>query len=139
MLSVAISGVAEVLAEMKKVDAQIQRNTERAVARTVLRVETVAKRRIQRGPKTGEVYEKYLPRRTHQASQEGQAPASDTGRLANSIEHSLQGMEGFVFTRVEYAPYLEFGTAKIKPRPFLFPSLEENTQFLRDELQKVVP
>ena len=32
---------------------------------------------IQTGPKSGRIYERYNPRRTHQASAPGQAPASD--------------------------------------------------------------
>jgi HK97 gp10 family phage protein len=34
----------------------------------------------------------------------------DTGRLRASIHRTAQGLEGTVYTNVEYAPYVEFGT-----------------------------
>lgn len=45
-----------------------------------------------------------------------------TGNLRQSITHSEPNMVGKyvdVGSRVEYAPYVEFGTRKMKPRPFL--------------------
>lgn len=34
----------------------------------------------------------------------------DTGALARSIESKVEGNEGIVFTPLEYAPYVEYGT-----------------------------
>ena len=45
---------------------------------------------IMQGPKTGRIYEKYNPRRTHRASAPGQAPASDTGNLVSQIHYQDQ-------------------------------------------------
>lgn len=45
-----------------------------------------------------------------------------TGNLRDSITHSEPNMTGKyvdVGSRVEYSPYVEFGTRKMKPRPFL--------------------
>lgn len=62
----------------------------------------------------------------HIASAPGEPPAIDTGNLANSISYEFQdgGMTGIVFTGVEYAPELEFGGARILPRPFFTPASE---------------
>lgn len=38
------------------------------------------------------------------------APKGRTGELANSITHEVKGLIGEVFTPLEYAPYVEFGT-----------------------------
>ena len=38
------------------------------------------------------------------------APKGRTGDLANSITHEVKGLIGEVFTPLEYAPYVEFGT-----------------------------
>lgn len=63
----------------------------------------------------------------HFASAPGEPPASDTGRLLNSIEHKIL-VENTVFARVgssvEYAIYLELGTRHMLPRPFLRPALD---------------
>lgn len=51
------------------------------------------------------------------------APPSDsyvrTGRLKGSISHAVSGEDVYIGTNVEYAPYVELGTYRMKPRPFL--------------------
>ena len=74
-------------------------------------------------PKTGRIYRRRGVE--HQASAPGEAPASDTGRLANSIRTSYRenGLVGVVSASTAYAAYLEFGTVKMEPRPFMRPAL----------------
>lgn len=38
------------------------------------------------------------------------APKGRTGELARSIESKVENLEGIVFTPLEYAPYVEYGT-----------------------------
>jgi HK97 gp10 family phage protein len=98
-------------------------------------------RSIQSGPKSGRTYEKYNPRRTHKASAPGQAPASDTGNLVSQIMSVSDGKDTLVESRAEYSKFLEFGTSKMLPRPFLFPASEKSTkkivQVLIQKLNKV--
>lgn len=94
-----------------------------------------AKRSIQRGDKTGVTYQLYGPKRTHQASAPGEAPASDTGRLANSINmHTLNPLSYAVFTNLPYGRYLEFGTTDISERPWLRPARDINAQEFKDSI-----
>lgn len=52
----------------------------------------------------------------------------DTGRLRNSITHQQYSDDTEVVgTNVEYAPYVELGTHKQKPQPFLRPAAEGHT------------
>ena len=52
----------------------------------------------------------------------------DTGRLRNSITHAQMDENTEVIgTNVEYAPFVELGTAKMKARPFLRPAAENHT------------
>jgi phage gpG-like protein len=79
----------------------------------------------QRGTPTGRVYRKYNPNRIHRASDEGEPPATDTGRLASSIAFAQS--ERFAVTVgsvVVYAAYLEFGTRRIGKRPAWLPAIE---------------
>jgi len=88
------------------------------------------------GNKVGIVYQKYNPRREHQASEEGQAPASDTGRLANSVTYKSTTGGAEVFTDVEYGPWLEWGTQNIAPRPLWVPEVNKATPVYIQRLRK---
>lgn len=52
----------------------------------------------------------------------------DTGRLRNSIAHQVRPSEKSVYigTNVEYAPYVELGTSRMKPQPFLRPAAADH-------------
>lgn len=106
------------------------------------------KLRVSRGPKTGRIYEFYyrtsptggifpVEKRAqpHQASAPGEAPATDSGRLVNSIYAGAKGTEGYVEVRSVYATMLEYGTRKIAPRPFMTPAIEANRQRVTDLLR----
>lgn len=64
-------------------------------------------------------------------SKEGEAPNVDTGRLVQSIAVEMAGnayKTAHVGTGDKKAPFLEFGTKDMKPRPFLYPALERMRQ-----------
>ena len=62
----------------------------------------------------------------HQASAPGDYPATDSGRLANSVDYQVTGpREGKLFSDIEYAAYLTDGTSKIAPRKMLVDALDE--------------
>ena len=64
----------------------------------------------------------------HQASAPGEAPAIDTGYLANSMTAELLNSEtAIVYTNAEYAEELEFGGSHLAPRPFLQPAVSRVT------------
>lgn len=86
-----------------------------------------AKRKLQAGGKSGRVYSKVNPRRTHRASAPGEAPATDTGALVNSGFHEMDAgaLEVQIGFAKLYAAFLEFGTRRMARRPFLTPTVEE--------------
>ena len=62
----------------------------------------------------------------HQASSPYQPPSTDTGQLENSIQTRKERPNiYFVDVGSEYGIYLEFGTSRMAPRPFLFPAVEK--------------
>lgn len=65
--------------------------------------------------------------------------AIDTGNLRNSISHVSDGITAYIGTNVEYAPYVELGTSKMKDRPFLRNALknhkDEYKEILENELK----
>jgi HK97 gp10 family phage protein len=51
-------------------------------------------------------------------------PKVQTGRLRSSITHNVSPGEVEIGSNVVYSKYLEFGTSKMPPYPFLFPAVE---------------
>lgn len=67
-------------------------------------------------------------------------PNVDTGRLVNSISHMVKGDSAYIGTNVEYAAYVEMGTSRSKPYPYLKPAITKHTDeykaMLEDCLRK---
>lgn len=65
--------------------------------------------------------------------------AVDTGRLRGSISHAVSGEDVYIGTNVEYAPYVELGTYRMPPRPFLKNAVSgyraEYEQIIKDGLK----
>jgi len=79
--------------------------------------QTEIRRLLDTGPKTGRIYSRPGGRR-HRASAPGEAPATDTGALAKSVDYVVQSairME--VGDREHYGEYLEDGTRRMRARP----------------------
>lgn len=56
----------------------------------------------------------------------GQMPKEESGRAV------------YVGTNVEYAPYIEFGTSRMKPRPYLKPAVQDHLQEYRNIIAKTL-
>ena len=81
----------------------------------------------------------------HQASSAGNPPATDTGRLLNSITTVQKTQEGVIEVKagggksqVKYAAMLEFGTSKMAERPFMRPALLKNKKNVQDKVNNRV-
>lgn len=91
-----------------------------------------------------------------------QKAPKDNGELRRSITSKVEGTQGIVFTPLEYAPYVEYGTGLFaesggrmdvpwnyqddegewhstsgqKPQPFMRPALEENQELIKQILME---
>lgn len=89
-----------------------------------------------------------------------QKAPKDTGELRRSITSKVEGLVGVIYTPLEYAPYIEYGTGLFaesggrmdvpwnyqddegnwhstsgqKPQPFMRPALQEN----REEIIRII-
>jgi len=88
-------------------------------------------------PKTGRVYmvrvgvggRKLVRSRSHVSSAAGQAPAKITGALMRSVNFKVHGSnELIVGSESKYGAFLENGTIKMKPRPYLNPAIKNETK-----------
>jgi len=64
----------------------------------------------------------------------------DTGRLRNSITNVVEMSEQAVYigTNVEYAAFVELGTSRMAPRPYLRPAATEHTEEYRQLLESAL-
>jgi hypothetical protein len=135
-IKMEVEGLGEMIRALggtsKKLDAELRK----AVVATGLELRTDIIRRYNDPPKTGRIYRKYKPSRTHRASAPGQSPATDTGRLAGGtvFRETAGGTEiGVEVTnQIKYARALEFGTARVAMRPAWRPAVAAlEAKFLR--------
>ena len=134
-----VTGDKELRKALKKFGTDAEKGTKELVVSISALVQSEAIKSIQRGTKTGRVYKRGSVE--HQASAPGEAPATDTGALVSSI-HRVDGeLVAAVGTGLEYGRNLEFGTKKMKARPWLFPALESARpaweRGLRDLMKKL--
>lgn len=108
---------------LRRITAQIATVT----AATAFEIEAESKAAIQTGPKTGRLYRRR--KRFHQASAEGEAPATDTSNLVNSgFTRRKSATRYQVGYTAQYARRLE----EDMNRPFLKPVFErKKAQYIR--------
>ena len=124
-VTIKLEGAKELQVALRNLSDEVLEQVGKAVTGTAIMLRADVVERIQRGPASGVVYSKKNPNRVHQASAPGEAPATDTGRLANSIEFDQIGpLTATVGSSLLYALYLEYGTSRMAPRPYFRPAVE---------------
>jgi HK97 gp10 family phage protein len=147
-----IEGLEDTLKAFNRLGKTGRREAEKALDAGAQAVRTTAIKKIQRGTKTGRVYTeifatiggKVIPvgersegnnlSASHKASAPGESPATDTGFLVSSIKADRNGLSAKVFSSLQYAFWLEYGTTKMEARPFITPALFENERFIIDKM-----
>ena len=112
-IDVDIQGDKELIAKLEKIGAQSGPAMIDIANATAIELRGNIVKKIQRGPKTGRIYQRGNV--VHQASKKGEAPATDTGRLVNSIYFDrargfLGAAVATVGSKIAYALHLEYGT-----------------------------
>lgn len=125
-IRVEMDGLNQLLGQLQRLGAVAEEVIEETLFDIATDTQAEAVKGINGPPKSGRVYQKSNPNRTHTASAPGQYPASDTGRLASSVRMLPDGPVAYVVgTNVAYGPMLEFGTSRMGARPWLLPSFEK--------------
>lgn len=121
--------------------AQIE-EARHALRRGSQKIQNTAVDKIVSGPKTGRKYRRYNPKRLHTASAPGEPPAKDEGVLHTTITVADESRPGVLRystgTNSPYADDLELGNSKIKPRPFMGPSFDENIGAIRADIRNAL-
>ena len=126
-INVKVTGLKKAQDALKKLEKDLEQPFREIILGSAQLIRGEAIKSIQTGPKSGRIYEKYNPRRTHKSSAPGQAPASDTGNLVSQIRVRQKNPDEVVVeSNALYSSFLEFGTSKMLARPFLFPATERS-------------
>lgn len=120
--------IAEFRKALERKAAQADADQLKFVTRSCAKIEQTAKELMRDTIVNPEV--SYGPKK-HHPSMAGEAPAVDTGLLRMSVTHSVDvdsggnvtGSVGSILQNPDYPRYLEYGTSKMKPRPWLSAAL----------------
>jgi len=137
-----LTGADKLRRALREISINADREIAQIVKGTAQNIRTYAIKSIQRGTKSGIVYSKKRSKSgksvEHRASAPGEAPATDEGILANSIKAEIDGKKAEIVADTEYAAWLEFGTQKMQPRPFMFPAMEKERPKWEARLSRIV-
>lgn len=113
-VKVELIGIPEFKAMMEKKQANMKKILPEALKDATLFLHSKVKESIARGTN---------------------APvAVDTGRFLNSVDFDVIGNESRVFTDIEYAKFIEYGTSKMGSRPHFRNTAFVNQKKIRDEM-----
>lgn len=126
-------GIAEITKAMQKLQRGIDNDKKRFVTTVCAEVERTAKTLMRDTPTNQAVS---YGKKNHHPSYPFNPPAPDTGNLMRSVTHDVEviGDEaiGHIGSTSKYAPYLEYGTSKMQPRPFLSTALIKCQSFIQN-------
>ena len=138
-VTIRLEGSEQLQRQLRRLAGDLREEAGRTVLATAIEMRADIVTSIQRGPASGVTYRKTNPTRTHTASAPGQAPMSDTGRLANSITFDRVGdLTASVGSNLNYAPWLEYGTSRMAARPFFRPAVERMRPIYIGKLEDII-
>ena len=115
------------ISELDRYAKQSLADSKRFVTLSSAEVERTAKTIMRDSPTNPDVS---YGKKGHHPSYAGNPPAPDTGTLMRSITHEVSGSGkqvvgevGSIINNSDYPRFLEYGTSKMKPRPWLSASL----------------
>ena len=120
---------------------QAEADSRKFVTMSCAEVERTAKTLMRDSPTNPDVT---YGKKGHHPSLPGNAPAPDKGTLLKSISHSVEvknnevvGYVGSTIQNSDYPRYLEYGTSKMKPRPWLSASLIKCQSFMSNLFREI--
>jgi HK97 gp10 family phage protein len=120
----------------KNIDALLIDKVHLLLGKAATEFEKEMKQEIEYGAKTGNQYQR--GNNFHTASAPGQAPASDSGKLAGSIRYEKKSNDKHeVSINSEYALALEVGTSRMAARPFITPALQNAKKKLMKAIRAI--
>lgn len=121
-----VSGADELVAQLKSLAGETFAKVLEAVEKTAVDVQNHAKANHERGL-------------AHSKGRyENQTNALTGGIFTETVEATEQAIEAQVFSTMEYGPYLEYGTSRHAPYPFMGPAADANAEVFQRRIAEVV-
>lgn len=88
--------------------------------------------------RVGELAQMVLRKTAADIKRDAQALAPvDTGALRNSITYRVQGLEAEIGPTVHYGGFVEYGTSRMAPQPYLGPAMDRNLPIFEEALSRI--
>lgn len=144
MIKINAENVDQFVKELEKKQKQIESEIGKGIAQSCALIQREAQESM-RNTKVNEAVSYYTHNKNiaHHPSLPDNPPAIDTGTLLRSVtyevdEEKLEGRVGSVLTDPPYGAYLELGTSKMQPRPWLKPATEKSKENIKQILANAV-
>ncbi len=137
MAKVNEKSVAEFLKHLRATQQKVETELGKSIAKCCATIQREAQTEMRdTAVDTSISYYSHNKRIPHHPSIAGNPPAVDTGTLRRSItytvdEKNLVGYVGSVINDPPYGVYLEYGTSRMKPRPWLKPATEKSLETIK--------
>lgn len=117
-----VRGADKLIRQLQKLPMDLRSGIGSALTLSVVEMDAYAKQHISGGGRSGRTYRRRSV--THQASAPGEFPKTDTGQLVGSLFFRVASdkLSAFFGTKLAYGRYLEFGTSRMRARPWLAPT-----------------
>lgn len=133
-----MKGAASTIRKLQQLPTAMRGDIGKALAISLVEMDAYAKHKISGGGRSGRVYRRRSVQ--HQASAPGEFPKTDRGQLVASLFFRLGAdkLSGFFGTMLNYGRYLEYGTSRMLPRPWLRPTFMANKDKISERVQAAI-
>lgn len=134
----AVRNADKIIRKLSQLPIDLRAGIGTALATSAVQMDAYAKQKIQGGGRSGRVHRRRSV--THQASAPGEFPKTDRGQLVASLFFKVAAdkLSAFFGTKLAYGKYLEYGTTRMAPRPWLRPTLKANEASIVARLKQAV-
>lgn len=128
----------EFINELSQKQKQVETDIGKALAKSCALVQSTAIKSMRdTAIDYSKSYHTYNKQIVHHPSIAGNPPAVDTGTLRRSITYNVNenekyGRVGSTIKNPPYGLYLEYGTSRMRPRPWLRPALEKSLPMIKE-------
>lgn len=112
-------------------------NSQRALKASALLIHKTITYELDNGTRSGRIY-KRKNGITHRASAAGEYPKTDTGTLKRSVHFTVKYLSASVGSNLDYAKWLEEGTSRMAPRPWLQRSFDAKQKEIQQLLDAAI-